>query len=511
LSAAALLSTSFSATTALAQLDVGIGGEAEASAEASEEEAAAEASASEEPSSEEPAPAAPPEEASEEEDDVADVAGDEALGPDDGLEETEEEEEEATEEIPAAVVDVPDAPKSGLWEALRHDDNYFGWDFGMQSDVGYADFRFSEATLSKETFNDYRGQAWITPTFEHRFGKKKKAYIRGSVEFVAWLREEVEKYQINVFDAFAAVGVDDIFSLSVGRVTTNRVIQPGNGFDIFTLEDTGALKTPNYQAGNFYAKRYELDSIWLRDTPGRAVLRLQPLKKILPDEWNDLELEATGEYGKVNLSNVFGARGSVIYDNQWGKLAGGIEHREFRRSWGEFESPGVICENCYFAYENGHGGHVSLRPPYIEGGLNYADSHAVNKGSNGNLGDAGITDRTTKGGFIELHTGHLLASTKNGPRPAWHADQRGENIRRLRIGFGQKRTEFVKGNGDFEIHVQRAGYLKYNLGFNRAYLKLVVSEAEGFGYNLVSADGPSQYLFQHADMLAARLRFAYFF
>lgn len=416
-----------------------------------------------------------------------------------------------TLEAPAAP-QVPAGPeKKTLWQGLRSDKNRFGFDGGLEIDVAYADYRNTIETQGKETFQDFRGQSWIAPVLEHRFGKNNQGFLRASTEIVGWFREQYNIYQINIFDAYVQAGADDIADLKVGRVTTWRIFQPGNGFDIFTLEDTGALRSQPFDGGDFFPFRYEVDMIWLRDTPGRAALHLYPLKKLLPEEWNNLGIELTGEYGKAALNNILGARAAVIYDHKWIRLAGGAEKRKFTRASEVTDSDGVVCKECFLQNNKGYGGSVVIRPPYVTGGLNYGSISYVNKGANGSGEISGESDKSTQGGFVELHTGHLLASTKDAPRPTWTADQRSENIRKITIGYGQRRTETLIGNGDFLRHDQKAAYLKYNFGFNESFIKLVGSYSNGV--SLDNTRAPTEepvYIRIDGSMFSARLRFAYY-
>jgi hypothetical protein len=407
---------------------------------------------------------------------------------------------------------VPASPQyQTLWQGLRSDKNRFGIDGGFEMDVANADYRNTIETQGKEKFYDFRGQTWIAPVMEHRFGKNDEAFLRASVEFVAWLREEFNIYQVNVFDAYAQAGVNDIADIKVGRVTTWRIFQPGNGFDIFTLEDTGALRSQPINGGDFFPFRYEVDMIWLRDTPGRAALHLYPLKKFVPAEWANLGIEITGEYGKINLNNVLGARLAMIYDHKWFRLAGGAETRKLARAQEVVDASGAVCEECFLQQNKGFGGSVVARPPFVTAGLNYGDARYVNNGANGQQGAPGETDKVTQGGFIELHTGHLLASTKDEPRPDWTADQRSENIRKITVGYGRRRTETLIGNGDFMRHDQQAAYIKYNLGFNESFIKLVGSYSKGISLdNTRAISEEPAYIRIDGDMLSARMRFAYY-
>lgn len=432
----------------------------------------------------------------------------------------------------AAVSEVPEETKEiyrkeGLWQGLWNDHNRFGIDGGMQLDVGYADYRQSIETEGPEVLHDFRGQFWVAPVMEHRFLKNKDGFLRVKAELVAWLRDEVGEYQVNVFDAFVQAGVENIFDLQVGRVTTWRIFDlgcssppvgqnpcpaNGNGFDIFTLEDTGALKTGDTAAGEYYPFRYQVDYIWLRDAPARASLHIYPLKKFVPEDWNNLGIELTGQYGTRGRQNLDGARAAVVYDQKWIRLAGGAEYETQKNTKEEVNATDLsLCEQCTWQYRKGYGASATLRPPYLVAAFNHADGFNVNKGARGDAGEEGRGEITTQSGYVELHTGHLLASTKEGPRPGILADQRSENIRKLTIGYGGRRTETLQGNGDFERHDTKALYIKYNLGFNYSSIKFVGTYANGTLLdNTRAISEEPRYLRRDGDLLAGRVRFSYF-
>lgn len=418
----------------------------------------------------------------------------------------------------------PDWKKSGepgdrstfkSFKGVRDDDGlYFGWDVGLEWDVGYADYRFSAESEPPETFNDARGQVWLTPVFEYRFGKDEQAFLRGSAEFIAWFREQQNQYKTNVFEAYVQVGVKDIFDVQGGRLMLWRMAEPGAGFDIYTLEDTGCLTAPGIEGENFCAKRYEVDDMWLVDTPNRLSIHAFPLKKVLPDEWNDLGLEFTIQYGKSGRSNNFGKRAVIIYDTQWARAAGGWENQSTQQAEKIFAdvTTGELCDDCSKKYGYGLGGSVVVRPPFLEGGFNYADRSKNGYTLAGVQEAAEKSDTTTQGGYVELHTGHLLASAKKTPGLTWMSDMRNENIRQITLGYGHRRTEHIVGNGDFEVHTQRALYIKYNLGFANSSVKFVLSKSDSGQYNLVSAEGAApEYSLRESDMLAGRFRFATYF
>lgn len=399
----------------------------------------------------------------------------------------------------------------GLFDGLRGDNNYLGWDGGFEMDFGYASYTFSAETSGDETFNDFRGQAWFGPVFEHRFGANKDLFIRGTAEVVAWLRDEPgSRYKVNVFDAYAMVGKRDVADFQFGRFNSWRLWQPGNGFDIFTLEDVGSLLSPGIEGGDFGVDRYEVDSMWLRSTPGRVAMHIYPLKPFMDGPFNNLGIELLGEYGKQDLENVFGARAAVIYDTPYAKVFAGAETSKREKAEKTVSAGNVVCENCNKRKSHGYGGGVVLRPPYVEAGINYGatDGERYNSQGTQESGDF-LLYRKTIGGFLEFHTGHLLDSrTPLELRGTW-ADQRSANIRKLTLGFGFFRSEQLLGNEDYGQHSQGAAYLKYNLGFNESYLKLVISKANAIDDD--NTGNPGEYITTEGDMLAGRLRFAYYF
>ncbi len=414
-----------------------------------------------------------------------------------------------------------------LWQGQWLDNNRFGIEGAMQMDVGYADYRQSIETSGPEVLHDFRGQFWVAPIMEHRFLKDESGFLRVKAELVAWLRDEVGEYRVNVFDAFVQAGIQDVFDLQVGRVTTWRIFDlgcpsapvgvnhcpaNGNGFDLFTLEDTGALKQGDTAAGEYYPFRYQVDYIWLREPPARASLHFYPLKKFVPEGWNDLGIELTGQYGTQRRQNSDGARAAVVYDQKWFRLAGGAEYETQKNTKEEVNATDLsLCEQCTWQYRKGYGGSVTLRPPFVVGALNHADGFTVNKGARGDAGEEGRAEITTQSGYIELHTGHLLASIKDGPRPGIWADQRSENIRKLTVGYGARRTEQLIGNGDFERHDSKAVYVKYNFGFNHSSIKFVGTYAEGVWLdNTRAISEEARYIRRDGDLLAGRVRFSYY-
>lgn len=417
--------------------------------------------------------------------------------------------EYAENQEPGASGDV------SYWHGTRTDNNYFGWDGSLVVDVGYADYRYSTSSFPQEDFNDFRGYAEFGPVFEHRFGKEKKGFLRGQAQLVAWIREQEQVYQVNVFDVYAQVGLKDRVDLQVGRFNSWRVYQRGNGFDIFTLEDTGATCQPPRESGPC-PNMYEADFMWLRGTQGRGAVHVYPLKGILPKGWDDFGLEGLVEYGKLNQSNSIGFRAAAIYDAYWARISGAIETRTFTpatRSQTVLPDGSVsVCDDCFRLQQHGFAGGVMVRPPYMEAAVNYADGDERNFGSTGAGEPSGESTRITVGGYTEFHTGHLIDRGDSGEKPGHFTDQSSENIRQITIGYGINRTEWFNGLADFTRHTQHAAYIKYNFGFNESFIKIVGSRADALiDENLSGTASDPDFRTRATDMLALRVRYGYFF
>ncbi len=512
LSGVAALLVLFAAVSAQAQVDEDVPGDPDLAAESESESLAGDAEAS-------------PVESSAVESSVSEPETDEETKP---LEEPRTSEADAEVDLGEKLEEVrenrdvyaetrePGATGGvSYWHGTRRDNNYFGWDGSLVIDVGYADYRFSTSSFAPEDFHDFRGYAEFGPVFEHRFGKDKQAFLRGQAQFVAWIREQEGIYQVNVFDVFAQIGLRERVDLQVGRFNSWRVYQRGNGFDIFTLEDVGAVCQPPLVTGPC-PNMYEADFMWLRGTQGRAATHVYPLKGILPKGWDDFGLEGMVEYGKVNVSNSIGLRAAAIYDVYWARLSGAIEKRTFtpaaRAQTVLPDGTVQVCPDCTKLEQHGFGGGIMVRPPYMEAAVNYADGNEKNFGSTGAAEPSGESSRVTVGGYAEFHTGHLIDRADSGEKPGHFVDQSSENIRQITIGYGINRTEWTNGLADFTRHTQHAAYIKYNFGFNESFLKLVGSRADALIDENQSGDANNpSFRTRATDMLAVRLRYGYFF
>src|SRR5262245_18148949 len=254
------------------------------------------------------------------------------------------------------------------------------WGGGLEVDVGYANYSFKTATFPPEEFFDFRGRFVLGPDVRYDFGPGDNYFFRAKGEFVAWVREQYNLYQVNVDDVFAQVGNYGLWDVMLGRFMTWRVYRKGLGFDLYTLEDTGALVQGPFEGGRFGVHIYEVDNIFYRETPGRLAFHLYPTT------WSGIEL--AGQYGKDATSNTAGGRLAANVHFDFVSVSAAAEYRFFRPAVEQRstqpDGTTVSCDDCGIIKRSGYGGGVVFTLKPVEAGFNAArgfqDSYAIKDG-----------------------------------------------------------------------------------------------------------------------------------
>jgi hypothetical protein len=306
---------------------------------------------------------------------------------------------------------------------------------------------------------------------------------------VLWVREEFGRYLVNVDDAFAQVGKRAVWDFKLGRFRTWRVYHKGLGFDLFTLEDSGAcVQNPcTADAGTFGPHTYEVSYIYDRETPGRGAFH------VYPTDWSGIELAAT--YGQGGVLNTWGARAAAMLYFDFLRVMAAGEYRssgprQEQRALDPDNNP-IPCEKCNVSRRHGFGGGVELTLKPIEVGLNAARGMAdIYSQTTGMLDEGGSNTLTSLGGYAEVDVGSFSFQ------------------RSLILGFGLNRAESLAVNENFSQHYQGAAYVVYPLGFNAASVKLVLSRSELTSLSLID---PVLRQFSEAKsaMNAGRIRLTY--
>jgi len=351
---------------------------------------------------------------------------------------------------------VRDGGEPGAFEFEMHG--------SMEVDIGRARYSYTTTTQTPESFYDFRGRFVLGGELRKDIGHG--FFIRGVGQAVAWLREQNGQYQVNADDVFAQIGQGKWWDLMAGRFMSWRVYRKGLGYDLYTLEDTGALKLGPYEGGTFGPHVYEADDIYYREQAGRVALHAYPIPA--------LGFELLGEYGKEGVSNTAGFRaaGNYSYAIERGadhhledlvSLSAAVETRVIDPALDQ-TSNGVTCATCGHQSKTGYalGGVFSYAP--VELGFNFAKQRAKTWGQSapGSFDSDGSNTRQSYGGYFEFNVGKLAFQDLG-----------------LILGFGANHTELLSDdNNDYEKHNQYAGYIAVPLGFNQARVKLVASDAE---------------------------------
>jgi hypothetical protein len=315
---------------------------------------------------------------------------------------------------------------------------------GSEVDIGRARYTYSTNSQTPESFYDFRGRfvlgGVLTKDLGHDF------YIRSVGQAVAWLREN-NQYQINADDVFAQIGQGGWWDLMAGRFMSWRVYRKGLGYDLYTLEDTGALKVGPIEGGTFGPHTYEADDIFYREQAGRVALHLYPIKY--------LGFELLAEYGKEGTSNTFGVRPAVNFTYSILSLSAAAETRTLDQA---VDNSG--CPTCNHQSKTGYavGGVLAYSP--VELGFNFGHQRSKANTATPPLAQTGDT-RQSYGGYFEFDVGTLAFKQS------------------LKLGFGANHTEDLSDDSaTFDKHTQYAAYVAMPLGFNQALVKLVASDAE---------------------------------
>jgi hypothetical protein len=397
---------------------------------------------------------------------------------------------------PAAVAKpaTPTGPplEAGLpgWIAAplaAHVSSGLDWHGNIELDNGYVRYSADASSFQTLTVYDSRGRFVLGPLLTQDLGNGHFLRVTGQV--VAWVREVQDIYQINADDVYVQVGKQGLWDFMAGRFITWRVFRKGLGFDLYTLEDTGARTTPNYTAADWFQHMYEVNTIFLRDPSigpvGRAAFHFYPTS------WSGIEL--VGTYGHLNgARNVLGGRLAAGMKLEYFSLLAGAEYQAVSSDIQLLKSDLTPCDKCNTVRTYGVGGSLAvtpLRPVEIAFSAAYGSVHDWDFQ---NALDRPNTTRSL-GGYLQLDAGSLVAH------------------RSLVLGGAFFRTEYTShaaGQPDivdiYQQHDQLAGYLAYPLGFNNAVVKLVFSEGIGYQQPL---NPPNL----NAHMYSVRLRFAYYY
>lgn len=380
----------------------------------------------------------------------------------------------------ASEAAVPSWMTEAAWNAMAVE-----WHGNIELDVGQVNYTWENNIRQPEKVYDSRGRFVLGPLLSHKFGNGLTLRVTGQA--VAWVREDYNFYQINADDVYVQIGKDGLWDFMAGRFLTWRVFRKGLGFDLYTLEDTGARVKENFtDQGGFFPHAYEVNTIFLRDSftvpAGRAAFHLYPTS------W--IGAEAVVSYGRLQSGgNALGGRVAVGVKAPFVNVLFGGEYEGWKpaqalgmsdpKTMAFVPSPTRGRTHLY-----GVGGSISLTPVRF---LELVGDYAYRNNERWDLSDVYINELTQSyGAYAQVDVGALVF------------------YRPLVLGGGYFKTEFSDNDDAFKSHDQWAAYIVYPLGFNNSVLKLVYSRANG---HQERKEDP------HVDgnMESIRLRFALYY
>jgi hypothetical protein len=375
------------------------------------------------------------------------------------------------------------------------------WYGSLESDVGFARYEAEDEAQTDDSLQDHRGRFVVAPLLHLELSD---FFFEATGQLVAWVKNNEGLPLIAADDVWGKFGKQDLWDIQFGRFEAWRVYQKfplrfhnlgpafhtraigesTGAFDLFTLEDTGALVTPPVSSRQYYVDIYEVSYILLREEAGSVAFHYFPAKN-----WG---VELHGKYGEQAQQNKYGARLAVIgRPLPFLQLSAAGEARTSRtgspRRSADPDSPGEYteCTDCGRLDQVGFGGGAVLSLGPVELSANAAFGYE--KGFDTVDGTQDPQARLAVqsfGGYAQVTLGHTT------------------------LGGALNNTLRLDEADNFQTHLQTAGYIFQALSKDLS-LKLVLTYATG-------KDDPAN---QRNDgiaplensFLGARLRLKYFF
>jgi hypothetical protein len=375
------------------------------------------------------------------------------------------------------------------------------WYGSLESDVGFARYDSEDEAEPDDTLEDHRGRFVVAPMLHLEMSD---FFFEATGQLVGWVKNNQGLPLIAADDVWGKIGKQDVWDIQVGRFEAWRVYQKfplrfhnlgpafhsraigesTGAFDLFTLEDTGALVDPPVSNQAYYVDIYEVSHILLREEAGSIAFHYFP-----SSSWG-AELHA--KYGEQAQQNKLGARLAVIgRPFRQLQLSAAYETRTSRTgSPNRSQDPDdperyIECTNCGRVDQSGFGGGAVLSLGPVE---------------------------LAASGAVGYQTGYEAVDGTEDPEASYEVQSFGGYAQvtfdNTTIGGAVNNTQLLDESDNFQTHLQTAGYIFQSLARDLS-IKLVVTYAKG-------KDDPAN---ERNDgvpppensFLGARLRLKYYF
>lgn len=351
------------------------------------------------------------------------------------------------------------------------------WAGSLEVDIGLANYEAEDEAEVDDQLYDYRGRFVIGPLV--KLGLGSDLFFAATGQVVTWVKNNEDRPLLNADDVwgmFGGVAADGrrLWDVQIGRFEAMPVYfksgvidhdpsplwgqgETTGAFDLFTLEDQGALCRPPLANQEYCVDIYEVNHILLRDEVGSVAFHWFPI--------DGLAFELHGKYGQVISTNHLGGRAALVYaPTSWLQVSGAAEMRLERNGSPPKQTDpttGAIteCTDCGRRDNQGAGGGIVLKVPGLgklkpELAANAAYSTRDFWDGNAELIANNSPAITSFGGYAQIGYGDFL------------------------VGAAGNNTEAETPDGSSESHLQVAAYTRYALQESLS-LKLVLTYAEG--------------------------------
>ncbi|MCA9517843.1 MAG: hypothetical protein KC635_23045 [Myxococcales bacterium] len=289
----------------------------------------------------------------------------------------------ADEEPPAAEpevraphdADVPpdlDAPKDGdvviLGVPLSFSGNFW-------TDVGFMK-RLNERQGQYDQDATYMQGRFVLAA-EHTSGLGDTYYATARVELLGFVNEFTKsQFEAHVQDAYVIAG-SRLWDVQVGRFLAWEVYHRGQGIELYTAEEAGALEGPSLY--------------WLQVTRGHRNEAGQLAFHLFPTDW--LAFELAGVYGQESNQNNLGVRPVVALD--FGRLDVKLGY-EYLAQLPQTDADKVEVKTQGFAAMVSYAfPHLTLGADVGHASVDYTDIQGLTDGEK-------TFDKTSVGGFADI-------------------------------------------------------------------------------------------------------------
>jgi hypothetical protein len=242
-------------------------------------------------------------------------------------------------------------------------------------DTGYMERSNAQSGQYDQSAAYMQGRFVLGATY---YQEKRDLFGLARVQFLGLVNEySKSQYEPHTLDAYLQAGFKNKFDVQLGRFLAWEVYHRGQGIELYTAEEAGALDGPTLY--------------WLNRTrghhneAGQAAIHLYP--------WEFLKFEVAGVYGQESNQNNFGVRPVVDFSVGGLQLIGGYEYLT--------KKPQTNADKV----ENElHGAAAKLqyRFPIVTAGANIAYTDVSTLDINGDKDAASTYTKMSAGGFVDI-------------------------------------------------------------------------------------------------------------